>query len=312
VVYGFFDIRYSSFKDFIYSKAEILEYIKSMKPSARHNPLASITMILIFVFIFLTIFSGGIFFGIEEGRGIFGFLNSSFYPLSHTFKEIHEFSANSLMVLIFIHLAGVFIDKFIHKNNSIKSMISGEKDIKDIDIEEKIAHKIFGFISIIAILSISIYYITADKNSIFLKSIFPPIDYEVEHKSFAIECSSCHTLYPPFLLPKSAWYSMMDNLDNHFGDDASLDMVETLSIKEYLAKHSAENSTRKASVRILKSYKGELAITKNSYWERKHKKIKDETFAQESIKRKSNCKACHQDIESGIIGEAKIPKRDSK
>ena len=71
---------------------------------------------------------------------------------------------------------------------------------------------------------------------------------------------------------------MMSDLENHFGDDASLDAADTLSILALLTKNSAENSTHQASLGILKSLRddnGTIAITKTPYWERKHKDIED-------------------------------------
>ena len=47
----------------------------------------------------------------------------------------------------------------------------------------------------------------------------------------------------------------MGNLENHFGDDASLDFEDTKNILEYLVKNSAENSTMQASLNFLNSIK---------------------------------------------------------
>ena len=37
------------------------------------------------------------------------------------------------------------------------------------------------------------------------------------------ECGSCHLAFPPNLLPKASWQSVMHGLDKHYGSDASLD-----------------------------------------------------------------------------------------
>ncbi|MEZ4693642.1 MAG: hypothetical protein R2837_06565 [Aliarcobacter sp.] len=44
------------------------------------------------------------------------------------------------------------------------------------------------------------------------------------------ECSY-HFAYPAGLLPSNAWNKMMNNLDNHFGDNASVDENFSISIK---------------------------------------------------------------------------------
>lgn len=310
IAYGFMNIRYSRFRDFIYTKDEIIEFItEHRKAFTKHNPLASIVMLSMFAFIILTALSGVLLLGVEENKGIFSFLNGSMYNLSHSIEELHEFCSNTLMALIFIHLLGVFLDNFVHKNDSLKSMVTGFKKVQDESIVESGLHKFFGSLSIVLIVLFIAYFVVNQKN-IFIKSGFTPIDYRAENREFVNECGSCHTLYPPYLLPKKSWIEMMDNLNDHFGDDASIDLNQTKTIKEYLVENSAEHSSHKESQKILKTYRGEIAITKNSYWNRVHKELSDdEVFLRESIKHKSNCKACHQDIEKGIIDDnIKVPK----
>lgn len=61
---------------------------------------------------------------------------------------------------------------------------------------------------------------------------------------------------------------MMDTLDNHFGDDASLDSKTTESIKAFLVKNSAETSTKDllyASWRALKTIKPILPLPKHPF-----------------------------------------------
>ena len=74
----------------------------------------------------------------------------------------------------------------------------------------------------------------------------------------------------------------MDNLENHFGDDASLDEKTNQDILTFLLKNSAETSTTKASWNFLNSIgdKDIIALSKTTYWERKHKKT---TLSQISI-----------------------------
>jgi hypothetical protein len=100
----------------------------------------------------------------------------------------------------------------------------------------------------------------------------------------------------------------MSNLENHFGDDASLEEKETQNILDFLLKNSAQNSTKEYSVKVLNSIgnKDIIAITQTSFWEKEHKNIPKELFWNEKIKSKANCKACHTDIEKGLIEDDKI------
>jgi hypothetical protein len=113
---------------------------------------------------------------------------------------------------------------------------------------------------------------------------------------------------PPNLLPKHSWEKLMANLENHFGDDASLDKEDTKSILEFLVKYSAETSTKEASVKFLNSIKNDdiIAMSQTTFWKNEHKDIPKTVFEHEKIKSKANCKACHNDIEKGLIEDEKI------
>ncbi len=100
----------------------------------------------------------------------------------------------------------------------------------------------------------------------------------------------------------------MKNLENHFGDDASIDLDTNNIILKFLEKNSAESSTKEASVMILDSLKNKdiIAITNTIYWKKKHKNIKKEIFSNNLVKSKANCKACHSDIEKGLLEDENI------
>ncbi len=80
---------------------------------------------------------------------------------------------------------------------------------------------------------------------------------------------------PPNLLPKKSWEVLMADLENHFGDDASLDEVDTKNILDFLLKYSAETSTMQASFNFLNSIanKDIIAMSQTVYWKEKHKEI---------------------------------------
>ncbi|WP_419766374.1 MAG: cytochrome C [Arcobacter sp.] len=100
----------------------------------------------------------------------------------------------------------------------------------------------------------------------------------------------------------------MDNLENHFGDDASLDEKDEKTILDFLVKYSAEKSTKEASFKILKSLENKdiIAITQTSFWKNEHKDIPKDVFLHNEVKSKANCKACHSDVEKGLIEDDKI------
>lgn len=67
----------------------------------------------------------------------------------------------------------------------------------------------------------------------------------------------------------------MGDLENHFGDDASLDEDVNKNILTFLLKNSAETSTMQASWNFLNSIgdKDIIALSKTTYWEKNTKKF---------------------------------------
>lgn len=308
IVWGFIGPKHSKFKDFNFNLYDLKNYLFSIfvktKEYAGHNPASSYAIVAMIVVAFLTIVSGLFAYGIEENRGVLSFLHQSFFRDMEVFEDIHEFFANLFLAIIVLHVAGSLVDRFIKKSDAIDSMISGYKVLSSkVDIKINIAQKLFGIIWIVVSL-FSLYYLIFTKGNIFIASSYVKQDYAVLHKDFSEECGSCHITYPPYLLSKNSWISMMKNLENHFDDDASLDEVTNQSILSFLMHNSAENSTHKSALKILKSLKDNnstIAITKTPYWRKKHDEIEKSVFASNEVKSRANCKACHENIENGLL-----------
>ena len=315
IVWGFLDIEYSNFKDFNFNIKDLKEYMFNVfgnkKQYTGHNPASSWAIIAMIVLGLLSVVSGMVVYGTQEGMGVLSFLNVSMFKDMDLFEDIHELFANAFMIVIFIHIIGSLIDRFIHRSKAVESMITGYKNTDEKEDEKNLKltlfQKIFGILWIGLSIGLLIYLLNTPSN-ILIADGNKPVDYRVEHKLFHDECISCHTLYPPFLLPKRSWVKMMDNLENHFGDDASLDDEDKESIKKYLVQNSSENSTKESAFKILRSIKNKdiIAITKTSYWKRKHHDIDKKIFENKKIGINSNCKACHKNIEQGLLNDKDI------
>ncbi|MFA7083108.1 MAG: diheme cytochrome c [Arcobacteraceae bacterium] len=133
----------------------------------------------------------------------------------------------------------------------------------------------------------------------------------VNNAFYSKECGSCHFAYQAGLLPENAWRKMMNNLENHFDTDASLDKEEYMTILNYLVANSAEkNMQYKRSAKIVKSIKvGQIpeSISKTPYMIEKHNDIRADLITQKEVKGIFNCMACHTTADRGIY-----TKRDIK
>ncbi|MDQ1264244.1 MAG: hypothetical protein QG559_1245 [Campylobacterota bacterium] len=315
VIWGFMDVKFSNFRDFNFSIIDLIDYLSTLfgnkKEYIGHNPASSWAIAAMIGLGLASVISGVVVYGTQEGMGILSFLNSSLFKEMNFFEDLHEFFANAFMVVIFMHIAGVLIDRVFHKSQALNSIINGYKTGNTTSLKLTIFQKIFGVVWIILPIFIFAYLLLHPSN-ILIADANKPVNYKVEHELFAKECISCHTLYPPYLLPKESWVKMMDNLENHFGDDASLDEADKNSIQEYLVKNAADSSTKEAAFKILNSIKDKdvIEITKTPYWEQRHSSIDEAAFKNKAIASKSNCKACHKNIEQGLLNDKdiKIPK----
>lgn len=315
IIWGFLDVRYSKFQDFNFNLYDLKEYMlnifSSKKEYVGHNPASSWAIVAMFVLGVLSIVSGTLVYGTQEGMGIFSFLNSTIFKKMEFFEEVHEFFTTAFMIVIFAHIAGVLLDRVIHGTNTLESMIYGYKEVEAQSLKLTLFQKLFGALWIGGSAFFLLYMLTHPTN-LLIADANKAVDYQKEHPLFENECKSCHTLYPPYLLPKASWAKLMDNLENHFGDDASLDENDTLFIKEYLVTNAAESSTKEAAYKILKSIndKDTIAITKTPYWKKRHQEIDKEMFATPEVKAESNCKACHNNIEQGLLNDKDIKISD--
>jgi len=117
--------------------------------------------------------------------------------------------------------------------------------------------------------------------------------------SYEAECGSCHMAYPPGLLSEKSWQNVMAGLNKHFGSDASIDEKERIEITTWVKRNAA---TRQKYSELAPDNR----ITKTSWFERKHQKIKPDVWKRPSINSPANCGACHTQASAGIFSDKNI------
>ncbi len=116
------------------------------------------------------------------------------------------------------------------------------------------------------------------------------------------ECGSCHLAFAPSMLPARSWQRMMGQLDNHFGDNASVDPATAEKILNYLVANSGDVGGQRYSRKLLKGVAAEatpLRITELPKWVSEHRKVSDREWRQKDVRTKANCVACHAAAEQG-------------
>lgn len=117
LLWGLVGTRHARFASFVRGPRAALAYLRSQlgpKPQHHigHNPAGALAIVGLLVLVVLTAASGWATYGDLGG----GWL-----------EELHEASANALLILVGVHLAGVAIGSLIHRENLVRAMFTGRK-----------------------------------------------------------------------------------------------------------------------------------------------------------------------------------------
>ncbi len=117
LLWGFIGTRYAKFSSFLFKPSQIIGYILSLfkgKPEhfIGHNPVGSIAIWLLL--------------GLGLTLGVTGMMLLQ-DDVADIVEEIHEYATNAMLVVIGLHLIGVFMSSFLHKENLARAMVTGSK-----------------------------------------------------------------------------------------------------------------------------------------------------------------------------------------
>lgn len=121
LIWGFAGTAYARFGSFLYSPAQVVAYVKSLlSPQPQHyvghNPAGGVVIFLLLAL--------GLLIGLS-GVGLYWELGNE-----DIFEELHEIAANLMLGLVFVHIAGVVVSSVLHKENLVRSMLTGYKTVE--------------------------------------------------------------------------------------------------------------------------------------------------------------------------------------
>ena len=132
LVWGFIGPRHARFTDFVRRPSAVLEYLRELLVLRAprylgHNPAGGAMVVLLLLSLVLTSITGLAAYG-AEGYGPLAGWTAGLVGLGReAMEEVHEFSANLTLSLIFVHIAGVLVSSVLHKENLVRAMITGRK-----------------------------------------------------------------------------------------------------------------------------------------------------------------------------------------
>ena len=133
------------------------------------------------------------------------------------------------------------------------------------------------------------------------------------HKAWQQECASCHLAYSPALLPRASWQRMMGGLEQHFGENASLDPATQADILRFLEANAADSGRSRMGDKVMQRMDKNatpLRITETRWFVKKHDEVPRATWTRKSVGSAANCAACHRQAEKDVFDEdtVRIPK----
>lgn len=156
LVWGIIGPKYVRFSNFMLGIKPSLVYLQSIligRPIyyLRHNPLGGWMIMFLLVSLTLTSWTGLELYA-KEGKGPLASIESKLIQAAHAndklrdhdsddderqerenekgqewLEELHEALASFSLLLIFIHIAGVFVSGWLHNENLVKAMWTGYK-----------------------------------------------------------------------------------------------------------------------------------------------------------------------------------------
>jgi cytochrome b len=156
VLWGFIGTEHARFKDFLFGPSKVIQYLKSLSSSSPkrylgHNPAGGYMVVALLLTLLVVTFTGLKAYGIE-GHGPLA-ANAEYSVISTAkaedeagegnegakpgekegeefWEEIHEGASYFMLGLILLHVLGVVVSSRLHKENLVKAMITGKKDIE--------------------------------------------------------------------------------------------------------------------------------------------------------------------------------------
>lgn len=326
VFWGFAGSTHARFSDFVKGYSTVMSYIRQtvrLKPPRHlgHNPAVGwVVLFMLAMTVFLTA-AGIITYSGEEGRGLFA--ASVAYDTGVAFAPLHKYLAWAMLLVIAVHVSAALFHDFVLRENLVLTMITGTREdtgswegrTSTLAPDEGRSKARLAILIAVVVIAAAGAALLPSKFLYFEEGgtgvtgpggvvMEVPLDAAWEE-----ECSACHGLFHPTLLPARSWAEIMGSLDDHFGDDASVDADTASRIGGYLAAYPAEKSVSEASRKILASIKpGQTPtrITETGYWKRKHSDIKEAVWKRPSVVDSGNCAACHPKADRGSFEDADI------
>ena len=117
ILWGLMGTRYARFTSFVRGPAAVMRYMRALfagRPQHHvgHNPAGAVAIVLLLLLCIVVVATGWAVYN-EVGGNLL--------------EELHEGASKFMLALVGVHLAGVAVASWLHRENMVRSMLSGNK-----------------------------------------------------------------------------------------------------------------------------------------------------------------------------------------
>jgi cytochrome b len=148
LLWGFMGTRYAKFSSFAFGPSKIIGYLVALfKGKAEHfvghNPVGSVAIWLL-LSLGLTLGVTGVMLLQDDVADIV--------------EEIHGYATNAMLAVVAVHLLGVFMSSFLHKENLVRAMVTGFKP-GEASQSIKCAYNWLAAVMLVIVVGFGVYYL---------------------------------------------------------------------------------------------------------------------------------------------------------
>ena len=118
IVWGLLGTRYARFSQFVRGPQAVMRYGKTLlhgKPAhaVGHNPAGAVAIVLLLLLGVGVVASGWAIYNDTGGK---------------LAEELHDITGNLMLLLVGVHVVGVGVASWLHRENLVRAMVSGQKE----------------------------------------------------------------------------------------------------------------------------------------------------------------------------------------
>jgi cytochrome b len=313
LIWGVWGTTYARFSSFISPPGKTLRHARSIIRSREHvsmghNPLGGWMIVALLALVTVIAITGVVTLGgvVKEGP-LAPFVS---FATGFSTRKFHYYLAIVLAGMAGLHILGALFESMRTRENLVRAMVTGRKQARP-DAEAatpRSARPLFALGAVVILGAIAVPAIAH-----FSSLPVPGVPTEPLDTTYAKECGACHVPHHPAVAPAATWEAIFANLEDHFGENASLPPAQTDRLRAYAIANSSEKwDTRVANAMRRPSKEQPLRITEAPIWKHLHDHFPEKLFKSKAIGGKLNCTNCHRDAETGVFSPREISIKREK